>query len=43
MNAQEAKARANQEKVKKDIQKLKHLQEQLWQDHVNASTISQQE
>jgi ElaB/YqjD/DUF883 family membrane-anchored ribosome-binding protein len=43
MNTQEEKARADQEKIKKDLQKLKHLQEQLWQDQVNASAISQQE
>jgi hypothetical protein len=43
MTAREAKASANQEKVKKDLQKLKRLQEQLWQDQVNASAISQQE
>jgi hypothetical protein len=43
MNAQEAKASIDQEKVKKDLRKLKHLQEQLQQDQVNASTISQQE
>jgi cupin superfamily acireductone dioxygenase involved in methionine salvage len=43
MTTQEAKASANQEKVKKDLQKLKRLQEQLWQDQVNTSAISQQE
>jgi hypothetical protein len=43
MNVQEEKARADQEKVKKDLQKLKCLQEQLWQDQVNASAVSQQE
>jgi hypothetical protein len=43
MTAQEAKASANQEKVKKDLQKLKCLQEQLWQDQVNAAAVSQQE
>jgi hypothetical protein len=43
MTAQEAKASANEEKVKKDLQKLKHLQEQLWQNQVNTSAISQQE
>jgi hypothetical protein len=32
MTAREAKASANQEKVKKDLQKLKRLQDQLWQD-----------
>jgi exosome complex RNA-binding protein Rrp4 len=32
MTAREAKASANQERVKKDLQKLKHLQEQLRQD-----------
>jgi hypothetical protein len=42
MTAQEAKASANQEKVKKDLQKLKCLQEQLRQDQVNTSAISQQ-
>jgi hypothetical protein len=43
MTAREAKASANQEKVKKDLQKLKRLQEQLRQDQVNALAISQQE
>jgi hypothetical protein len=43
MNVQEEKARADQEKVKKDLQKLKHLQEQLRQDQVKASAVSQQE
>jgi DNA polymerase III alpha subunit (gram-positive type) len=43
MTAREAKASANQEKVKKDLQKLKRLQEQLQQDQVKASAISQQE
>jgi hypothetical protein len=43
IDAREVKARANQEKVKKDLQKLKHLQDQLWQDQVNASAVSQQE
>jgi hypothetical protein len=43
MTTREAKASANQEKVKKDLQRLKCLQEQLWQDQVNASAISQQE
>jgi hypothetical protein len=43
MTAREAKASANQEKVKKDLQKLKCLQEQLRQDQVNASAVSQQE
>jgi hypothetical protein len=43
MTAQEAKASANQEKVKKDLQKLKYLQEQLRQDQVNAAAVSQQE
>jgi hypothetical protein len=43
MDAREVKARANQEKVKKDLQKLKHLQEQLQQDQGNASAVSQQE
>jgi hypothetical protein len=43
MTAQEAKASANQEKVKKDLKKLKQLQEQLQQDQVKASAASQQE
>jgi ribosomal protein L14E/L6E/L27E len=43
MTAREAKASANQEKVKKDLQKLKRLQEQLQQDQVRASATSQQE
>jgi hypothetical protein len=43
MNAWEEKARVDQEKVKKDLQELKHLQEQLQQDQVNASAVSQQE
>jgi hypothetical protein len=43
MNVWEEKARADQEKVKKEIQKLKCLQEQLQQDQVNASAVSQQE
>jgi hypothetical protein len=43
MDAWEVKARADQERVKKDLQKLKHLQEQLQQDQVNASPVSQQE
>jgi hypothetical protein len=43
MTAREAKTSANQEKVKKDLQKFKRLQEQLRQDQVNASAISQQE
>jgi hypothetical protein len=43
MTAREAKDSANQEKVKKDLQKLKHLQQQLRHDQVNASAISQQE
>jgi hypothetical protein len=43
MTAQEAKASANQEKVKKDLQKRKRLQEQLQQDQVKASATSQQE
>jgi hypothetical protein len=42
MNAREEKARADQATVKGDLQKLKCLQEQLWQDQVNASAISQQ-
>jgi hypothetical protein len=43
MNAREVKASADQEKVKKDLRKLKRLQERLQQDQVNASTVSQQE
>jgi cytochrome c556 len=43
MDALEVKARTDQEKVKKDLQKLKCLQEQLQQDQVNASAVSQQE
>jgi hypothetical protein len=43
MNTREEKARADQEKIKKDLQKLKRLQEQLRQDQVNASAISQRE
>jgi hypothetical protein len=43
MNAREEKARADQEKVKGDLQKLKRLREQLWQDQANASAISQRE
>jgi hypothetical protein len=43
MTAREAKASANREKVKKDLQKLKRLQEQLQQDQVKASATSQQE
>jgi hypothetical protein len=43
MNAREVKASPDQEKVKKDLQKLKRLQEQLQQDQVNASAVSQQE
>jgi Ribonuclease G/E len=43
MTAREAKASANQEKVKKDLQQLKRLREQLQQDQVNASAVSQQE
>jgi hypothetical protein len=43
MDAREVKARADQEQVKKDLRKLKRLQEQLRQDQVNASAISQQE
>jgi Skp family chaperone for outer membrane proteins len=43
MNAREVKASADQEKVKKDLRKLKRLQEQLQQDQVNASAVSQQE
>jgi hypothetical protein len=43
MDAREVKARADQEKVKKDLQKLKRLQEQLRRDQVNASAVSQWE
>jgi DNA polymerase III alpha subunit (gram-positive type) len=43
MTAREAKASANQEKVKKDLQELKCLQEQLQQDQAKASATSQQE
>jgi crotonobetainyl-CoA:carnitine CoA-transferase CaiB-like acyl-CoA transferase len=43
MNAREAKASANQAKVKKDLERLRHLQEQLQQDQGNASTVSHQE
>jgi hypothetical protein len=43
MNTREEKARVDQEKVKKDLQKLKCLQEQLRQDQVNALAISQWE
>jgi hypothetical protein len=43
MNAWEEKARVDQEKIKKDLQTLKRLQEQLRQDQVNASAISQKE
>jgi hypothetical protein len=43
MNAWEEKARADQDRVKKDLQKLKCLQEQLQQEQVNASAVSQQE
>jgi iron only hydrogenase large subunit-like protein len=43
MNTREEKARADQEKVKKDLQKLKCLQEQLQQDQVNTSAVSQWE
>jgi iron only hydrogenase large subunit-like protein len=43
MDAREVKAKADQEQVKKDLRKLKRLQEQLRQDQVNASAISQQE
>jgi hypothetical protein len=43
MNARVEKARADQEKIKKDLQKLKRLQEQLRQDQVNASAVSQRE
>jgi Skp family chaperone for outer membrane proteins len=43
MNAREVKASADQEQVKKDLWRLKRLQEQLQQDQVNASAVSQQE
>jgi hypothetical protein len=43
MNAREEKARADQDRVKKDLQKFKRLQEQLWQHQVNALAVSQQE
>jgi hypothetical protein len=43
MNAQEEKARVDQEKIKRDLQKLKHLQGQLQQDQINASAVSQRE
>jgi hypothetical protein len=43
MNVREEKARVDQERVKKDLQKLECLQEQLWQDQVNASAVSQRE
>jgi hypothetical protein len=43
MNDREIKASADQEKVKKDLRKLKSLQEQLQQDQANASAVSQQE
>jgi hypothetical protein len=43
MNVWEEKAMADQEKVKKDLHKLKCLQEQLQQDQVNVSAVSQQE
>jgi hypothetical protein len=43
MNAWEEEARIDQERVKEDLQKLKYLQEQLQQDQVNASAVSQQE
>jgi hypothetical protein len=43
MNAQEAKVSADQAKVKKDLGRLRHLQEQLQQDQANASAISHQE
>jgi hypothetical protein len=43
MNAQEVKASAEQEKVTKDLRKLKRLQEKLQQDQVNVSAVSQQE
>jgi aspartokinase len=37
------KSQGRLRKVKKDLQKLKRLQEQLRQDHVNASAVSQRE
>jgi hypothetical protein len=43
INTREVKASADQEKVKKDLWKLKRLQEQLQQEQVNASAVSQQE
>jgi hypothetical protein len=43
MNDRDIKASADQEKVKKDLWKLRRLQEQLQQDQVNASAVSQQE
>jgi hypothetical protein len=43
MTAREAKASANQEEVKKDLQKQKRLQGQLQQHQVKASATSQQE
>jgi hypothetical protein len=43
INTRQVKASADQEKVKKDLRKLKRLQEQLQQDQVNASAVSQQE
>jgi hypothetical protein len=43
MNAQEAKASGDQAKVKKDLGRLRCLQQQLQQDQANASAISHQE
>jgi hypothetical protein len=43
MNDREIKASADQEKVKKDLRKLKRLQEQLQQDQANSSAVSQRE
>jgi arsenate reductase-like glutaredoxin family protein len=43
INAREAKASADQAKVKKDLKRLRRLQEQVRQDQVNASAISHQE
>jgi hypothetical protein len=43
MNQREAKAKADHEKVKKDLQNLKRLQDQLRIDQANVSGVSQQE
>jgi hypothetical protein len=43
MNAREVKPSTDKEKVKKDLRRLKRLQEQLQQDQLNASAVSQQE